>query len=151
MGLNMVKNKSLGAVLLIAGTSIGAGMLALPVTTAPIGWTGAVILLIVTWFVMFVAGLLVIETSLWLPVGTHFLSMTRRTLGPVGEIFALISYLALLYSLMAAYLVGGGSLLHDGIMALSPIHVSSWVGPALWVAIAAIVIGDRKSVGRERV
>ena len=137
----MTQNKSLSAVLLITGTSIGAGMLALPVTTAPAGWWGAVVLLLACWFVMYLAGLLVIETSLWLPVGTHFLSMTRRTLGPAGELFALISFLALLYSLMAAYLVGGSSLLHDAISMISPLSLSNWVGPMLWVVIAALVVG----------
>lgn len=116
-------------------------MLALPVTTAPAGWWGALSLLLVCWFVMYVAGLFVIETSLWLPVGTHFLSMTRRTLGPVGELFALISFLALLYSLMAAYLVGGGGLLRDAVTTISPMQLPVWVGPSLWVALAALVIG----------
>lgn len=104
-------NKLLGAILLIAGTSIGAGMLALPVITAQYGFLAAVILFVLCWLVTTYAALLMLEVNLWLPPGANIISMTKETLGTKGEIIASLAYLFLLYCLMAAYLSGLNSLL----------------------------------------
>ena len=44
--------KLIGSILLIVGTSIGAGMLALPIATAQLGFGGSLILLFACWIVM---------------------------------------------------------------------------------------------------
>ena len=142
--MSIKTNPVLSGTLLIAGTSIGAGMLAIPVTTASSGWLGALGILIVCWFVMYLAGLLVVEVSLWLPKGTHFISMARLTLGIPGKWVAWFSYLALLYTLMAAYLVGGGGILTH-LMLSGPKDVQAiahyhWVSPAIWAMVAALVV-----------
>ena len=46
----------LGAALLITGTSVGAGMLALPVVTAAGGFFPALTTFLLCWFVMFLFG-----------------------------------------------------------------------------------------------
>ena len=38
--------KLFGSILLVIGTSIGAGMLALPIATAQLGFTGSLVLLL---------------------------------------------------------------------------------------------------------
>ena len=45
-------NKTVGSTLLVAGTMIGAGMLAMPLTSAGIGLTATVFLLIGLWAVL---------------------------------------------------------------------------------------------------
>ena len=45
-------NKTVGSTLLVAGTMIGAGMLAMPLTSAGIGLTATVFLLIGLWSVL---------------------------------------------------------------------------------------------------
>lgn len=102
--------KLLGSVLLIIGTTIGAGMLALPIATAALGFGGSLILLIVCWFVMTAGALLLLEVNLWLPQNNNLISMARSTIGPIGQIISWIVYLLLLYSLLCAYMAGGSDL-----------------------------------------
>ena len=69
----MMDLKILGSILLIVGTSIGAGMLALPVATAALGFTGSLIMLFSCWFVMTTSAFLLLEVNLAMPpVTVHF-------------------------------------------------------------------------------
>lgn len=104
--------KLLGGILLIIGTSIGAGMLALPIVTAQLGFIGSVILLIFSWSLMTVSSLLLLEVNLWLPLNSNLISMAKATIGPLGQILAWMTYLLLLYSLLCAYIAGGGDIFH---------------------------------------
>jgi tyrosine-specific transport protein len=70
--------------LLVAGTSIGAGMLALPVATANCGFIPAVCLYIVCWLFMALTGLLLLEVCLWLPKDANMVSMSYHVLGTKG-------------------------------------------------------------------
>ncbi len=126
-------NKLLGAVLLIAGTSIGAGMLALPVITAQYGFLAAIVLFTSCWLVTLYSALLLLEVNLWLPAGANIISMTKETLGRTGEIIASLSYLFLLYCLMAAYLSGMNSLLDAA--------AQHWIGstPPIWSSTLFLV------------
>lgn len=54
-------NKTLGSTLLVSGTMIGAGMLAMPLTSAGIGFTFTVVLLLVLWFLLTYSALLFVE------------------------------------------------------------------------------------------
>lgn len=105
-------SKLIGSILLVVGTSIGGGMLALPIATAQLGFVGALILLIACWFVMTVGAFLILEVNLWLAQNNNVISMARVTIGPVGQIIAWLTYLLLLYSLLCAYISGGSDLFH---------------------------------------
>ena len=100
----------IGAALLLAGTCIGAGMLALPVSTAPLGLLGAVVVLILASVFMAYTGYLVVEVSQWFQQETSYISMARTVLGKPGQYLAWVSFLLLLYALMVAYMTGGGAL-----------------------------------------
>ena len=54
-------NKTLGTTLLVSGTMIGAGMLAMPLTSAGIGFTFTVFLLIALWLLLTYSALLFVE------------------------------------------------------------------------------------------
>ena len=95
--------KLLGSILLIMGTSIGAGILALPISEASLGFFGASALLLLAWCVMTLGAFLILEVNLWLDDRSHLISMAKKTLGPLGELAAWGSYLFLLYSLLSAY------------------------------------------------
>lgn len=105
--------KLIGGILLIIGTSIGAGMLALPIATAQLGFFGSLVLLVLAWLVMTTGALLILEVNLWLPHSSNLLSMAKRTLGPIGKAFAWVAFLLLLNSLLCAYIAGGSDLFHD--------------------------------------
>ena len=105
--------KLLGSVLLVVGTSIGAGMLGLPIATAQLGFVGSLILLFACWAIMTVGALLLLEVNLWLPQNNNLITMAGKTIGPLGQVIAWISYLMLLYSLLCAYIAGGSDLLDN--------------------------------------
>ena len=103
--------KLLKATLLIAGTTIGGGMLALPILTASVGLVPTLILYFICCLVMMCTGLILLDVSLWYKEETNLLTLAKRTLGPVGEACTLVLYLFLFYSLMTAYVAGVGELL----------------------------------------
>ncbi len=106
-----MKNKILGSALMIAGTTIGAGMLAMPLTSAGIGFGMTVVLLIGLWLLLTYTGLLFMEvyqTAKQQDVGVA--SLAEQYFGMAGRILATASLLILLYALLAAYITGGGSL-----------------------------------------
>ncbi len=56
-----MKNKILGSALMIAGTTIGAGMLAMPLTSAGMGFGATALLLVGLWALLAYTGLLFME------------------------------------------------------------------------------------------
>lgn len=56
-----MKNKTFGSALLVAGTTIGAGMLAMPLTSAEMGFTYTLILLFILWGLLSYSALLFVE------------------------------------------------------------------------------------------
>ncbi|MDQ2993946.1 MAG: tyrosine transporter, partial [Pseudomonadota bacterium] len=98
-------------ILLIAGTSIGAGMLALPITTGSGGFYYALILMLVCFGYMLLSVFLLLEANLYeTNMDANIISMSKRRLGVGGAAVGWISFLMLLYSVAAAYLSAGGSL-----------------------------------------
>lgn len=104
-------NKIIGGALLIAGTTIGAGMLALPIVTAPSGFYPTLIMFILGWFFMLGSAFLILESNLWFPERTNLLTMIRLTLGKPGLIISVIFFALLLYAVDAAYITASSSLL----------------------------------------
>lgn len=139
-------NKLLGGILLVVGTSIGAGMLALPVATAEIGFLPAMGLLFFGWLVMTASAFLLLEVNLWLPAESNIISMARTTLGLPGQIIAWLTYLLLLYALLAAYTAGGGDFLQH-LCSLFHLTIPSWLASVIFTLIlGAIVFHGIRSV-----
>jgi tyrosine-specific transport protein len=141
----MQTNRFLGSILLIAGTSIGAGMLALPVTTATYGFTPSILLFIACWLCMMITGLLVLEVNLWLKPGANIVSMATQTLGSGGKITAWVTYLMLFYSLMAAYVSGMGDLVQKTFNTHFHFQLSTGTGSFLLIILvgSAVYAGMR--------
>jgi tyrosine-specific transport protein len=102
-----------GGTLLIAATTIGVGMLGLPVATGPGGFVPATFVYILTWFFMLCTGLLLLEVCTWMPAEANLITMTHRLLGPVGQAVCWVVYLFLFFTAMIAHVSGGGSTLVD--------------------------------------
>jgi tyrosine-specific transport protein len=107
-----MNTKILGGVLLIVGTSIGGGMLALPISTAPSGFVNSSLLLLACWVIMTFSAFLILEVNLWLPQNSNLISMIKTTLGNGCALIAWFSYLLLFYCLLAAYISSGTDILH---------------------------------------
>jgi len=133
--------KVIGGILLITGTCIGAGMLGLPVTSAASGFYYSLVLLFLCWVFMYLTGLCVLEVNLTLQHDVSYISMARTTLGRAGGIVTWVFFLLLLYSLLAAYVTGGGNLLAQLLSKVShKLIIPVWVGSTLWtVGFACIV------------
>lgn len=131
--------KFLGSILLIAGTSIGGGLLSLPAATATAGFTYSISLIIAAWAITLIASLYIMEVSLTLPRDTNLVSMTRHTLGRLGGLFCWTSYLLLLYSLICVYISGGTDLLND---AFSTLHIRhhTWFNSILFTVVFGIIV-----------
>jgi tyrosine-specific transport protein len=114
----------LGGAFLVAGTSIGAGMLGLPVLTGVGGFGPAVFVCLLCWLFMTCTGLLMLEICLKLPPGANLISMATTYLGTTGKILAWALYLFLFYCLSIAYLSCGGGLLSKW-LGLSSLATSS--------------------------
>lgn len=136
--------KLLGSILLIVGTSIGAGMLALPIATAQLGFYGSLLLLFACWFVMTAGAYFILEVNLWMPTNSNLITMAQRTLGPVGQVLAWILYFLLLYSVICAYIAGGSDLLHNLLLA-KHIDVPLWVSSLLFTLLfgGVVLLGVR--------
>ena len=81
-------NKTVSGTLLVAGTTIGAGMLGIPLLTAKAGFLPAMGITILVWLFMLSTGLLFLEATLWMHEGANILSMSRRFLGHTGKLAA---------------------------------------------------------------
>ena len=135
----MFNSKLIGGILLIVGTSIGGGMLALPVSTAEVGFGNSLFFLFFCWLVMTAGALLVLEVNLRLPAGSNMISMAKSTLGLPGQIIAWITYLFLLYTLLAAY-ISGGSDVFNGILHRAHIDLPSWITSIIFTALFSFVV-----------
>ena len=62
-------SRFIGGLLLIIGTSIGGGMLALPVANAASGFWNSTIFLILCWLLMTLGAFFILEVNLYLPRG----------------------------------------------------------------------------------
>ncbi len=102
-----------GGSLLIAGTSIGVGMLALPVATGAAGFLPSALIYFLCWLFMIATALLLVEVSLSMPKDTSFISMAEKLLGSTGKKVFWIAYLFLFITVMIAHIVGGGAVLRE--------------------------------------
>ncbi|NJK62670.1 MAG: tyrosine transporter [Synechococcaceae cyanobacterium SM2_3_1] len=138
------------AAALVAGTTVGAGILALPAVTLPAGVIPSSACLILIWLYLVTAGLLMAEVQ----INTLFqlgradlglLPMIRRSLGPWGAGLAGAAYLLNTYGLLTAYLTRGGSLL------LQALHLQIWESwPGAGAALFTLIFGGLLYVSREK-
>lgn len=110
------------ATLLISGTAIGGGMLALPIVTAGAGLLPTLFIFIATWIVMSSTGVLIYENSIGLKSDSNLISLASYAFGKAGRVVTWILYLFLFYSLMTAYLSGLSSFLAP----MLPTALSPW-------------------------
>jgi len=134
-----MQSRFIGGILLIVGTSIGAGMLALPVANAAAGFWASSFFLVVCWALMTLGAFFILEVNLYLPSGKHMVSMANATLGTPGLVLTWLSFLFLLYTLLAAYISGGADVLGGLLMHLD-IHASAWKLATLFTLSFGLIV-----------
>ncbi|HHV6875670.1 TPA: aromatic amino acid transporter [Haemophilus influenzae] len=106
-------NKTVGSTLLVAGTMIGAGMLAMPLTSAGIGFGFTLVLLLGLWALLTFSALLFVELYQTAESDAGIGTLAEQYFSKAGRIVATAVLIIFLYALIAAYVSGGGSLLKD--------------------------------------
>jgi tyrosine-specific transport protein len=131
---------TLGAVLLVAGSCIGAGMLGLPVLSAQAGYWPSVCMFILSWIFMLSTGLLLLEANLWYKEDINVVTLAGNTLGAAGRWVSWFVFLFLFYSLMVAYVIGSGELFTDFFEAIFKWSIPRWIGGLAMSALFGIMI-----------
>ncbi|MBU0744494.1 MAG: tyrosine-specific transport protein, partial [Gammaproteobacteria bacterium] len=135
------RNKFIGSILILIGTVIGAGILALPIVCAGMGFVRASIALIVVCAIMLITGLLTLEVNLaFKPYRNHLGTMAEATLGQYGKIVSWIVTILLLYALTSAYISGNSSLLGSNLERFTSIRLPDYSSKFLvTMALGSIV------------
>lgn len=126
----------LGGTLLITGTMIGVGMLALPVSTGPGGFLPAMVIYLICWLFMLCTGLLLLEVCSWMPKESNLISMASKLLGPFGKNVCWVVYLFLFVTVMIAHVAGGGNIVSE----ITNGAVPPWLSMILYVIVFSPVI-----------
>ncbi|WP_260282327.1 tyrosine transporter TyrP [Proteus terrae] len=126
-----MKNRTIGSVFIVAGTTIGAGMLAMPLAAVGIGFSTMMLLLVGLWLLMSYTALLLVEVYQYNDPHTGLGSIAKRYLGVGGQVITGLALLLLMYALTTAYISGAGELLSA--------TLSSWIGHELSVTQGIII------------
>ena len=107
-----MKNKTFGSALIVAGTTIGAGMLAMPLTSAGMGFSYTLILLFALWMLLSYSALLFVEVYQKAPSpSAGIATLAEQHFGIIGRILATLSLVIFMYAILTVYAIGGGDLL----------------------------------------
>lgn len=134
------KGSLFGAILLVSGCCIGAGMLGIPVLSAMAGFKPSVLLFLLSWLFMTATGLLLLEVNLLFKDEVNIVSMASKTLGFVGKAIAWSMFLFLFYSLMVAYGAASGELFVDFTKDMTGILLPNWLGILIMVGIFGVMV-----------
>ncbi|MBW4428042.1 MAG: tyrosine transporter [Nostoc desertorum CM1-VF14] len=150
--LNHQPGSVLGSSALIVGTTIGAGILALPAVTLPSGIVPSTSGLIAVWLYALVSGLLVAEVTLNTMrtegrANIGFLGVVEKILGKVGGRLTGGVYLFMHYALLVAYITEGGDILESATAKIWSVQIlPSWVGTIAFT----LLFGGIMYLGREK-
>ncbi|MEH1867270.1 MAG: aromatic amino acid transport family protein [Nostoc sp.] len=150
--LNHQPGSVLGSTALIAGTTVGAGILALPAVTLPSGIVPSTSGLIAVWLYALVSGLLVAEVTLNTMrtegrVSIGFLGVVEKILGKLGAQMAGGAYLFMHYALLVAYITQGGEILGYAAAKIWSVQIlPTWMGTTTFT----LLFGGIMYLGREK-
>ena len=129
-------NKQMTSILLVSGTCIGAGMLALPMTLAKLGIIPSLVIMFATWFLTYYPSLVSIELNLHSERGLSLGLLGRKFSGKIAEIVGNVSVKILSYALLSAYIYGGSSIIQKLIgIELSAFAMHTILSTAIIIAL----------------
>lgn len=137
------KRTLFGAIMLIAGCCVGAGMIGLPVTSAHAGFMPSVSAMIFCYLFTTVTGLFIAEATLWFDGKVNLPSIVEFALGKTGKFITIALFLFLFYCLFVAYLDAGGTLFSEILSNLLPFSVPHSLG----VLMCMLFIGSIAHAG----
>lgn len=144
--------KVVGGALLIAGTTVGAGMLALPLATGLLGFLPTMVVFALIWGLMLWSAFLIIEVNQAIPGQVNLISMAKATLGSRGAAGMWVVFLLLFYALLSAYFTGSGTFLAEVVESiwgvtlpfyLKPLFLLTLLGPFIWFGMRSVDMANR--------
>ncbi|CDT68360.1 Tyrosine-specific transport protein [Vibrio coralliirubri] len=136
----MNKSKVFGSTLIIAGTTIGAGMLALPLASAGIGFSTSLFLMLGLWALMAFTALLMVELHQFAESDATLHTLAHTILGTKGKWIASFAVMFLFYALCAAYIAGGGAQFNQRISDIAGIELNAQLTTLLFTLLVAGVV-----------
>ncbi|XP_021772244.1 uncharacterized protein LOC110736350 [Chenopodium quinoa] len=134
------------SIFLVAGTTIGAGILAIPAVTQESGFLASAVACIGCWVYMVATGLLIAEVNVNTMCeldsgGVSLVSMAKRTVGSVGVQVACWSYIFIHYALLVAYIARSSDIL------------TNYLGIPLWesAGLFSLAFGGLCYFGSQRI
>lgn len=135
-----MKNRTFGSVFIVAGTTIGAGMLAMPIAAAGNGFGVSFVMLITLWALMCYTSLLLVEVYQHESHETGIGSIAERYLGSAGKIITGFSMMFLMYALTAAYVSGAGEIITSNLNHNFQIELADYIGIIIFTVIGGAVV-----------
>ncbi|MFA0056558.1 amino acid permease [Vibrio echinoideorum] len=135
----------IGSSLIIAGTALGAGMLAIPMVLAQFGLLYGTLLMVLICFGTTYAALLLLEATIKAGGGLGLNSIARKTLGKQGQLLTNGLLYALLICLLMAYILGAGDLLSK-LLSNFGVEISATTGQIAFTLIAGAVVASGTGV-----
>ena len=152
-------NKQTGSILLVAGTCIGSGMIALPMVLAKLGLIPSLFLMLLTWLLMYYTSLINLELNLQAGKGMSLGSLGAHFSGPIAGFVGNVALKLLSYALLAVFLYGAASIigkmtlnraslfeiesicaLFSVLILLLPLKIIDYINRLLFIALLGIVI-----------
>ncbi|PSW14471.1 tyrosine transporter [Photobacterium rosenbergii] len=137
--------KLLGSSLIIAGTALGAGMLAIPMVLAQFGLVWGTLLMLVIWLGTTYAALLLLEASIKAGGGLGMNTIARKTLGKGGQLVTNGLLYALLVCLLMAYIIGAGDLVQKLLSSIG-LDLSLMQSQIVFTLVAGVVVAAGTAV-----
>ncbi|MDC5705829.1 tyrosine transporter [Vibrio europaeus] len=133
--------KLLGSSLILGGTALGAGMLAIPMVLAQFGFITSSILMLIIFVGTTYASLLLTEACSKTKQSNSMSSVAEYTLGKSGKRFINALFYLLLVCMSIAYLLGIGDIIHK-LFDDQEIYVSASTSYTLFSLIMGLVVAS---------
>lgn len=136
-----------GAIAILIGTIIGAGIFGLPYAVAQIGFWGGIFYLVLVTFLVLIVNRAYAEVILRTKDQMQMAGYARRYLGRSGKVLIALSLILGIFSAMVAYLIGVGNFLFS---LLSPFLGGSVIvySVLFWAVISLAIFLGLKALSR---
>ncbi|MGX2968525.1 aromatic amino acid transport family protein [Ursidibacter sp. B-7004-1] len=138
-----MKNKTFGSTLIVAGTTIGGGMLAMPLTSAGVGFGFTMALLIALWLLLCFSALLFVELYQTVDSDAGIGTLAEKYYGTFGRVVSTAVLIIFLYAILSAYVSGGSSLLAAFLPTISDAETTTRIAGVLFTVLfgAFVIVG----------
>lgn len=129
-------NRQWGAILLVAGTCLGSGMVALPIVLSKLGLYLGVAAMVFMWAIMYGAALVTVELNLQANRSMPLGQLGKHFSGSKAQWLGILSLKLLSYALLSAFLYGISSILHELIPQYSQTTILVWCSVCAFLVLS---------------